>query len=402
MISIFPNKRKLLAVISPICDLPVFPMHAAHKARIELVRVLAANTFRETALVTPVLSCLATTDRADYASRIMTKFQRYVQRWDMLNSSLHGIAKAGSAIQRKDIEGAIAWFHELKDNQTREVPEETITAIAKILSVHGICPTDQNLDGIIQYLKLLLSGKAENHRLLIKVFRKLRTEKRFIWDAYISLTKADEEDPVEVTDVMSTVLVTNGWQDRVRFVFERRDKSHRLSNDTAARLIRALSHHASHKENVTLVWEIVESSTGMIEHVVVREAVIGFYLVNSQYTAVEQLLRHGPIENARLGNRVLSKVEDREAFLRLFRLLRNVIDPVSSGKAIDLVLSDLSSDAKNLITVLDCMYARPVQITPTQESRIREFLRNPNCANYRKRVVSLLDMFAKKQTQFHA
>ena len=264
--------------------------------------------------------------------------------------------------------------------------------LARVLAVHGIGPEEYS-SNLIHNLKSKLNSDSPGRVLLLQLLRKVESEKKFLWDTYMALSNENSVDSPVVTDTMATILAVNGWADRVRKVFERRDFSKPVSPDSSAKFIRALSHHPLGPEYVELVWQIVESCSGGIQVSVVREAVVGFYLANDQFTAIIQLLEQGPILNERLGNRVLSKVKDRDSFFKLFGLLKNVVNESSCGKGIELALG-VEKSSKDLLKVIDVMFANKIRLLPAQESRIREFASDPKvCPSFedRKRIISLVD-----------
>ena len=134
-----------------------------------------------------------------------------------------------------------------------------------------------------------------------------------------------------------------------------------------------------------------------IRSVIIREAVAGFYLANGQFRAIVQLIeRAGPIDDERLANRILKKIEDEDVFFQLFNLMKNIIDDSSSSKGLDICLH--RKNPSRLIEVLDMMYVRKIRLVPVMESRIRELAEDRSVTSIpqRKRIHSLIDLFNRE------
>jgi hypothetical protein len=365
-------------------------MGTIHEARIGIVRALAASNLTSQSLAQPVKKFLSLSKSAHESSQVMRKFEAFVPQETVLAEAIQGLSTAGSRLTSADIQKGLEWFSEIE-----KPPRSVVVNVAKILSVHGISPEEQS-EKLVNMFKQNLGFDFQGKVSLLQLFRKLESEKKYVWDIYMSLQNEGSVDSTVVTESTATVLAVNGWADRVNFVLNRRDQSKSINPETTAKFIRAMSHHPLGPEYAELVWNIVKLNTEGIKAVPIREAVIGFYLANNQFLAIRQLLEQGPITNGRLAERVLGKVKDIETFSSLFGLMKNVTTDHACAHGIELACREKSP--KTLLKVLDVMYLNKQRLLYAQESRIREFAKDPkSCPSIgdKKRIIALLGMLAK-------
>ena len=142
--------------------------------------------------------------------------------------------------------------------------------LLRIYSVHGA--TRWAIDsGLVDKLK-----KYESV-CLIGVLRKMAHERNFVMKLFLK-EKRDDSDAL-VIDWMSTVCALNGWHDRVSLFAS--GLNSQTKETIIAKLIRAYCHYPHGKSAVEPIWKL---AAGREMSSIVRDALVEFYAVNSQFS----------------------------------------------------------------------------------------------------------------------
>ena len=333
------------------------------------------------------MNCLSLPQPTRDVSGMIAKFSPSIDRNELIKHALVGMSKC-SSISSQTAKQAEEWHKSLESS----VDGEYVKNLATVLAFHGL---NEESSYLIQLFKNSLHNEPA---LLIRLFRKLKGERKFIWSLYMGLKASP--DPVLLTDSIATAIAANGWFDRVELVMNRRDHSVPLKPDTAAKLIRGLSHHQLGPEYTNLVFRISSDTTN---ETVVREALAAFYLVNNQLEAVEEVIRlMGPIESPVLANQVLKKAATEESsnlFFKFLVMFKSLVNEKSYSQGIALAIKNKSS--KQLLQVLDAMHIHKARLNPVDEARIRSLVESRLGASVRvrKRVSAVLDLLAKQHSE---
>lgn len=362
---------------------------ACHSARIALLKALAlpSSDKRTKAIKQSVSVCLSLPQPILDVSGLMSKFAPFIDRNELIKQALVGISKC-STIPSKTAKQVENWHKSMES----PVDSEYLKNFATILAFHG-------LNEESSYLIPLFKTSIQNEpALLIRLFRKIKNERKFIWSLYTGIKASP--DPVSLTDAIATAVAANGWFDRVELVMNRKDNSIVLKPDTAAKLIRGLSHHQLDPEFTSLVFRIFSETSN---EVVVREAIVAFYLVNNQLEALEEGLRLiGPIEASVLANQVLKKaacIESCELFFKFLVLFKSLVNEKSYSLGINLAINNKSS--RLLLQVLDAIFLQRARLNPVDEARIRSIVehRLGVSVRVRKRIAAVLDLIEKQNSE---
>ena len=269
---------------------------------------------------------------------------------------------------------------------------DTLSHIASIYAIHGIRSED-----ISKPVVQLIRAKCTDKITLIGVFRKLKREKKLVWDLYTGICRDRALDPVRLTEYMASACAVNGWSHRVSGIVTRRDIITPMTPNCAALFIKAFTHHPLGPETVSQVWELAKLPGGKVLGNEVLEALIEYYAVNNQWTSVARLrtqLTTPP--SPRLVSRIFRKV-DQPHFFPMLRAFRTDVDSSVTDRAIDYAAKGDSSKA--LIQVLELVYTRGSSIGPVQLARIAGLIdEGAVSVRVRNRIQAVLAMIEKQNS----
>lgn len=363
---------------------------ACHSARIGLLKALAlpSSDKRTNAIKQSVSFCLSFPQPILDVSGMMSKFAIFIDRNELIKQALVGISKCNT-ISSKTAKQVENWHKSMES----PVDSEYLKNFATILAFHGLKEESSYL------IPLFKTSICNESALLIRLFRKIKNERKFIWSLYVGIKASP--DPVSLTDAIATAVAANGWFDRVELVLNRKDNSFDLKPDTAAKLIRGLSHHQLDPEFTNLVFRIFSNTSN---EVVVREAIVSFYLVNNQLEALEEGLRlMGPIKSSVLANQVLKKaacIDSCKLFFKFLVLFKSfALNEKSYSLGINLAINNKSS--RLLLQVLDAVFIHRARLNPVDEARIRSIVehRLGVSVRVRKRIAAVLDLIEKQNSE---
>ena len=359
-----------------------------HDARVGILRSLvsdySSNGFKES-----VLCCLRLPQPIPDIEGMVKRFTLLVDREQMTKAAVSGISRMNHIPSR-----ALRLVDKWDSQITSSRDEDYLTDLAKIHAYHGLTEDSR----LINTFKKHVTDPIR----FIRLFRKLKSERKSVWSLYMSLDQ--KIDPVLLTDSIATAVALNGWYDRVDAVLDRRDRSVNLKPETAAKLIRGMSHHAVGPEvEQTVNRLIAEVGEDGSKHPEIRSALVMFYLINSRFRDIEPLLRTSdPIDAPIVANLILKKlssVGEDDMFFQFFTLLKSAVNESACSLAIDLAVGKKSTE--NLLLVLDVMHLRKIKINPIQEARIRDIISDRSVVTPRigKRILTVLDLIVKTHAQ---
>lgn len=359
-----------------------------HNARVGILRSLVSNPSSD-GLAESVLGCLRLAQPIADMEGMVRRFAPLVDRELMTKAAVSGVSRMNH-IPSRALRVVDKWDSQIASSRD----EEYLTDLARIHAYHGLTEDSR------------LINTFKKHKtdpiLFIRLFRKLKSERKSVWSLYMSLDQ--KIDPTVLTDSIATAVALNGWYDRVDTVLDRRDRSVNLKPETAARLLRAMSHHAVGPEVEHTVKRVLsEVDDDGLQNPEVRSALVMFYLINGRYRDIEKLLgKSGPIDSPIVTHQILKKlssVGEHEMVFQVFALLKTAVNEAACSLAIDLAVGKKSTE--NLLLVLDVMHLRKIKINPIQEARIRDMISDRSVVTPRigKRISTVLELIVKTHAQ---
>lgn len=222
----------------------------------------------------------------------------------------------------------------------------------------------------------------EHFIFLIGVLRKLKSEKDFVWDTFLKISKKDNV----LINFMSTVCATNGWHNRVAKCLSGATS---INEQTGAKFIRAFNHYPHGSAVVDQVWEIAALVNPVTPPPLVVDALIEFYSVNKQFEFVKELL----FPNTRSFPCIFRNIDSGNifAFFQIFKKYNQSHEDKSFVTRAVIDAAIVQENAGELAKVLEWMHLKNVDLDPVSRSKIWTLNNN--------RINQLVDMINKKNVE---
>ena len=332
---------------------------SSHAARIALLHsVKATGRITESAVGECVLSLARNGDIVD-AMRMINRYQLP----HLSTHVIHGVSENGSGRM------AQKFLTEFVNPQSLSIRD--VENLMKIFSVHGIHPRHVFRDHLIDLAKEAVKKDSTYAPLVIACLRRVREERKFLWDLFSSVDNAHGAD---MTAHIAQVAGINGWgEDRVKLILSRR--SCPLSDLSASMLIKAVSHYPG-TGSLSLVDEIIAATQNpKLNEEPLVSAIVAFHAVNKQFDKIEDLVRSSvkPKFSPCIFHTVLRHTSSDETnFFRFYSLMTDEFrikpTPKIVQTGIDLALSTKS--AKLLVHIRQSAHVAGIHLEDSQMKRL--------------------------------